>query len=189
VASELDDVDFAINVSGASVPLLNQEMWSTGNELAARGYSERALATTMKVMHMLISTRPLIRSGLIPLGDLFIWFEAKDPYIDPTQFLYEVEQPVLIACGTHDEVVPARDSAAIVEGVLEDYGHPLSRVFVYVQGKHGVRLESGEWAPGHIETMRAWVLGVLQGETIESKEIAYDMFDRGLTTGTDSAQR
>lgn len=144
VIQRMDTESHRINVTGAAVPFAQQEMWSAGNELGRRGFSDRAIATTMKVMHLLFSARPLIRSGVLPLGDLYIWFDALDPYQDPAESWRMVEQPAYIAYGGKDATVPARESAAVMSDILSEQGHPLSRMVIYPQADHGIRLESGE---------------------------------------------
>lgn len=171
-AARSDEIEFLINVTGAAVPFAQQEMWSAGNELGRRGFSDRAIATTIKVMHMLFSARPLIRSGILPMSDLYIWFDALDPYQDPAESWRKVEQPAYIAYGGRDATVPTRESAAVMDAVLSEQGHPLSRMVIYPQADHGIRLESGEWAPGHIEAMTHWLQTTLAGEA--TAELADD---------------
>ena len=152
------------NVTGASVPFAPQERWSAGNALQRRGFSERALATTMKVMHLVVSSRPLIQSGILPVGDLYLWFDALDPYQDPLQDWRQVEQPAFIGYGAQDDTVPSKESAEVIERILAENGHPLSRLVVYPTAGHGIRLATGEWAPGHIETMTGWLKATLDGQ-------------------------
>ena len=76
-----------------------------------------------------------------------------------------VEQPAYIAYGARDATVPSRESVAVMETILAQQGHPLSRMVVYPQADHGIRLESGEWAPGHIEAMTHWLQATLAGES------------------------
>ena len=161
-AARSDDVAFVINVTGASVPLANQEMWGTGNELHGRGYSPQAIATTMNVMHLLFSARPLL--ARLPLGDLHIWFLAFDPYLDPADFWQDVTQPVYVAYGGRDKLVPTPDSTAVVQAAFARQPHHLSRLVVYPEAGHGVRLASGAWAPGHIAAMLSWLHQTLEGQ-------------------------
>jgi pimeloyl-ACP methyl ester carboxylesterase len=171
-AARSDEIDFLINITGAAVPFAQQEMWSAGNELGRRGFSDRAIATTVKVMHLLFSARPLIRSGVLPMGNLYIWFDALDPYQDPAESWRKVEQPAYIAYGGWDATVPSRKSAVVISDILAEQGHPLSRMVIYPQAGHGIRLESGEWAPGHIEAMTHWLQATLAGQATD--EMAHD---------------
>ncbi|MCO6452523.1 MAG: alpha/beta fold hydrolase [Caldilineales bacterium] len=162
-ASRSPEVDFVINVTGAAVPLANQEMWSIGNELQKRGFSPQALTTTMKAMHMVYSARPLLQT--LPLGDLHLWFTSLDPYLDPADFWAEVTQPAFVAYGGTDSLVPTDDSVAVLEEIWAAHGNPNNRLFWYPQAGHGVRLPSGEWAPGHIKAMTGWLMAISQNET------------------------
>lgn len=144
------------------LPLANQEMWRVGNELRQRGFSEQALDSTMKVMHLLFSARPLLQSGKLPLGGMYIWFAALDPYLDPDEIWPQVSQPAYVAYGTVDALVPTGDSVAVLQDVFA-VSRPDSRLVVYPGAGHGVRLPDGEWAPGHIDRMTDWVLAVTEG--------------------------
>ena len=163
VAANNPQVSFVVDVTGAALPLANQEMWSASNELRRRGFSEPALDTNLKLMHLLFSARPVFNSGLVP-QDFYVWFKALDPYLDPASYWAEVKQPVFVAYGAEDPTVPTRASVAVLSELLAEGGHPASRVVVYPQAGHGVRLEDGSWAPGHINTMLAWVQAVTRGE-------------------------
>ena len=178
-AARSGDIAFLINVTGAAVSFSQQELWSMGNGLAQLGFSERAIATGMKVMGLLFRARPLIQSGLLPLGDLYVWFDALDPFQQPADAWRQVEQPAFIAYGGQDATVPTRESLAVLQPILTRHGHPLSRLVVYPQAGHGARLGSGQWAPGHIETMTAWLEETLQGQAITKAPVESTMQDAG----------
>lgn len=127
-AAQREEVAFIISVTGSATTLAAQEMWGVGNDLAARGFSERAIRTTMKGMHLLFSTRPFIRRGLLPLQHL--WFNSYDPFLDPAAAWPDVEQPALLVYAGQDRLVPTADSIGLVEEALAG-GHPLSRVAVF----------------------------------------------------------
>jgi pimeloyl-ACP methyl ester carboxylesterase len=171
-AAGSDEVAFLINVTGAAIPFGVQEMWGAGNALADLGYDERDIATTMKVMHLLFSARPLIQSGVLPLDGLYIWFDALDPYQDPAATWAQVDQPAFVAYGSLDGTVPAPESTAVVQDAFSQGGNPLSRMVIYPEAGHGIRLSSGQWAPGHIETMTAWLQATLAGEA--TPKMSYD---------------
>lgn len=191
VAVRSEDVAFLINVTGAAVAFGPQEMWSTGNELHQRGFSDRAIATTMKVMHLLFSARPLIRSGVLPLGDLYIWFDALDPDQDPAGAWAAVDRPAYVAYGGQDSVVPTRESLAVIEHAFNGGVNPLSRVVLFPEAGHGIRLESGQWAPGHIESMIGWLQATLKGQAIAEVTPDKNSLDAGPNRwfGLGSAKR
>lgn len=162
-AANAPQVAFVVNITGAAVPLANQEMWSVGNELRQRGFSEPALDSTMKSMHLLFSARPLLQSGRLPLGDLYIWFAALDPYLDPAELWAQVSQPAYVAYGAADALVPTADSVAVMQSVFADSRNPASRLVVYPDAGHGVRLPAGQWAPGHIQRVTEWMKSVSNG--------------------------
>lgn len=168
VALRSPDVAFVINVSGSGTPLANQELWSAGNELRRRGFSSAAVADTMQVMHLGFSARPLLRSGLLPLGDLYLWFIPIDPYRDPADVWRQVTAPMYVAYGAQDRVMPARESAAVTQMVFAERQNPSDRLVVYPDAGHGVRLPSGQWAAGHIDNMTSWALAVTQGRQPET---------------------
>ncbi|MBV7336770.1 alpha/beta fold hydrolase [Chloroflexi bacterium TSY] len=51
---------FIVQVTSAAMPLANQEMWGVGNELRGLGFSDGAIRTAMKGMHLFFSLRPLV---------------------------------------------------------------------------------------------------------------------------------
>lgn len=159
-ATRSEEVDFVISVTATATPLANQEMWGIGNELAQRGFSERVLNLAMKASHLLYSVRPLIQKGILPLDNL--WFAAKDPYLDPADYWPQIKQPVFIAYGAQDSVVPTATSVDIALPILQN-GNPANRLYVYAGARHGVRMETGQWANGHIQTMTTWALDVANG--------------------------
>jgi alpha-beta hydrolase superfamily lysophospholipase len=167
VAARTPGVAFAINVSGSGTPLANQELWSAGNELRQRGFSEGAIEDTMQVMHLAFSARPLIKSGLLPLGDLYLWFVPIDPYLAPAVTWQQFAQPLYVAYGAADPVMPAGASVAAAQTIFAARQNPYDRLVVYPGARHGVRLPSGAWAPGHIARMTTWVLDVTQGRLPE----------------------
>jgi dienelactone hydrolase len=160
-ASRSADIDFVINVTGSATPLANQEMWGTGNELAKRGFSSEQISLAMKGLHLLYSARPLIQRGILPLD--YLWFIPKDPYLDPADYWPQVKQPLLVAYGALDSVVPTTTSVEIASPILRN-GHPSNRLYVYADAGHGIRRESGNWSDGHIEAMTAWSLAVTSGK-------------------------
>lgn len=162
-AANTPQVAFVVNVTGAALPLANQEMWSVGNELRQRGFSESALESTMKSMHLLFSARPLLQSGQLPLGDMYIWFDALDPYLDPADLWAQVSQPVYVAYSAVDALVPTADSVAVMRSAFAESRNPASRLVVYPEAGHGIRLPSGQWAPGHIQRVTKWVKSVTAG--------------------------
>lgn len=175
-ASRSDAIAFVIDVTGAGLPLANQEMWGTGNELHGRGYSDQAVATTMKVMHLLFSARPLLQR-LAP-ADMYIWFKSFNPMLDPAGFWPEVEQPAFVAYGSKDSLVPTVESTAVIQNAFAQQDHNLSRLVIYPEAGHGIRLAFGQWAPGHIATMTDWLHATLNGHPLATPPLP-DHIDTG----------
>ncbi len=55
----------------------------------------------------------------------------------------------------------------MVQAAFADGGHPLSRLAIYPEAGHGIRLPGGTWAPGHVETMTTWLQATLAGEATD----------------------
>ena len=187
-ATRSEEIDFVISVTATATPLANQEMWGASNELANRGFSEQSLNTAMKAFHLLYSARPLIQLGILPLDDL--WFVAKDPYLDPADYWPQIKQPMFIAYGAQDPVVPTATSVDIAIPILQN-GNSYSRLYVYAGARHGVRTETGRWANGHIQAMTTWALDVANGKApAPQPEISASQIDPGpnrwYDTGPDS---
>lgn len=107
LAAESEDLAYIVNVSGSAVPFAMQEAWGIGNELAGRGYSERAVATAIKATQMLYSARGFLSSGTIPLNEMYFWFIHLDPYADPADDLHRIDEPVLLVLGGADGTTPS----------------------------------------------------------------------------------
>jgi hypothetical protein len=163
-AARDESVAFFVQVTGAATPLANQEMWDDGNSLAALGFSERAIEAAMKAQHLLYSARPLIRRGILPLGDL--WFVHYDPYLDPADAWPQVRVPALVLYGGRDPTVPGRTSLETVQGFLADGGHPSSRIAVFPDAGHALGGPSRNDDPAYRALVTSWIPSVARGEPV-----------------------
>jgi len=154
-ASRDDQVAFIIQVTGSGTPLANQEMWDDGNSLKQLGFSDRAIATEMKALHMLYSGRDLIRKGILPLGDL--WFVYYDSYLDPVSVWPNVNVPALVLYGGMDTTVPTKSSLEIVSGLLN---HPSSRVVVFPNRSHALGGPARNDDPVYVALVTEWIFAV-----------------------------
>lgn len=153
MAAQSRQVAFFVQITGSATPLANQEMWDDGNSLRALGFSERAIATEMKALHLLYSSRELIRRGILPLGEL--WFVYHDPTMDPAAAWAQMSVPALVLYGGRDNTVPTETSLAIVQDALAEGGHPASRIVVFLQQGHAL----GGGARNQDETYATLVTG------------------------------
>jgi alpha-beta hydrolase superfamily lysophospholipase len=165
-------VAFFVQVTGSATPLANQEMWDDGNSLAALGFSPRAIETAMKAQHLLYSARPLIQSGILPLGDL--WFVHYDPYLDPADAWSQVRVPALVLYGGQDATVPSRTSLEIVQGFLAENGHPSSRIVVFPDAEHALGGPSRNQNPAYTELVPSWIQAVARGQSFQDTPVSTD---------------
>jgi pimeloyl-ACP methyl ester carboxylesterase len=172
-AARSDQVAFIVQVTAAALPLANQEMWGVGNELHRRGFSDQALDTTMKAMHLLFSTRPLIHRGLVQLDDL--WFVTYDPYLDPASAWPQVKQPALIFYGALDATVPTRTSLDVMQNFLT----PGRSTIVLSDKGHGLGGPERNNNRQYVETMTNWVHAVSRSAPMPGINVSGDTVQNG----------
>lgn len=163
MAARSDAVAFLIQVTASATPLAQQEMWSVGRTLQRRGFSDAAVGTAVKAHRLLYTTRPLIRRGLLPLGEL--WFVDLDPFLDPAVAWPRVEVPALVLFGEDDETVPTEHSVAIVEDALEAGGHPASRLTVLAGERHALGGAARARNPRYADLVTDWIDTVTSGRS------------------------
>lgn len=166
IAADTSDVAFFVQITSAATPLATQEMWGVGNALARLGYTERAIRTAMKAHELLLSTRPLIRRGLVPLDD--VWFERFDPWLDPVDAWSGVDVPALVVLADDDASVPTATTRAILEPVFEPIfeQHPIadhSRLVVFERATHALGGASRNDDGTYVATVSDWLDSVTTG--------------------------
>ncbi|MEW6240012.1 MAG: alpha/beta fold hydrolase [Chloroflexota bacterium] len=175
-AARDDQVAFIVQVTGSATTLANQEMWDDGNSLKQLGFSDRAIATEMKALHMLYSGRDLIRKGILPLGDL--WFVYYDPYLDPADVWPNVNAPALVLYGGRDMSVPTRTSLEVVPELLV---HPSSRVVVFPDRPHALGGPSRNDDPVYSSLVTGWILAVTNDAPPPEMPFGNQLPDEGNT--------
>lgn len=173
-AARDDQVAFIVQVTGSATTLANQEMWDDGNSLKQLGFSDRAIATEMKALHMLYSGRELIRKGILPLGDL--WFVHYDPYLDPADVWPNVNVPALVLYGGRDMSVPVRTSLEVAPGL---FFHPSSRVVVFPDLPHALGGPGRNNNPEYASLVTEWILAVTQGAPLPPMPYGNELTDAG----------
>lgn len=161
MAARSESVAFLVQITGSATPLANQEMWDDGNSLHALGFSDRAIETEMKALHLLFSTREWVRRGLLPLGDL--WFVHYDPFLDPATAWPHVRVPALVLFGEKDKTVPTQSSIEILERLWARNGHPASRIVVFPGRGHALGGPSRNDDPVYAALVTQWIKAVTEG--------------------------
>jgi alpha-beta hydrolase superfamily lysophospholipase len=164
VAARSQQVSFFVQITGSATPLANQEMWDDGNSLQALGFSERAIETEMKALHLLYSSRELIRRGTLPLGDL--WFVYYDPWLDPVAAWADVRVPALVLFGGQDASVPTQTSLNIVKDALAKSGHPASRTVVLPERGHALGGASRNQDAVYAALVTGWIQAVARAKPV-----------------------
>lgn len=164
MAVQSDQVAFFIQITGSATPLANQEMWDDGNSLKTRGFSDQAIEMEMKALHLLYSSRGLIRRGILPLGDL--WFVYYDPTLDPAEAWPNVQAPALVLYAGKDTTIPTQTSLNIVKEVWSNNGHPDSRIVVFSDRGHALGGDSRNQDNVYSSLITGWIKAVTNGETI-----------------------
>jgi dienelactone hydrolase len=164
MAARSQQVAFFVQITGSATPLANQEMWDDGNSLQALGFSERAIETEMKALHLLYSSRALIRRGILPLGDM--WFVYYGPTLDPVVAWANVHVPALVLFGGQDASVPTQTSLSIVKEALAKNGHPASRTVVFPERGHALGGASRNQDAVYAALVTGWIKAVTNGEPV-----------------------
>jgi dienelactone hydrolase len=172
MSSRSDQVAFLVQITGAATPLANQEMWGVGNSLKARGFSDRAIEAAMKAFQLLYSSRGLIQRGILPLGDL--WFVHYDPTLDPAAAWPDVRAPALVLYGGRDDTVPTETSLQIVKRLMEQSGHPDSRIVVFPDLGHALDGPSRNANPIYSTLVTGWITAVTRGTALPAMPFSDD---------------
>lgn len=155
MAARSDEIAYLIQVTGSATSLAKQEMWDDGNSLKALGFSDLAIETQMKALHLLYSSRGLIQRGILPLDHL--WFVHYDPSLDPATAWPDVQVPALILFGGQDSTVPTADSLQIVQDALAQNGHAASRIVVFPDLAHALGGSSRNQNAAYVALVGGWI--------------------------------
>lgn len=137
-AARSSEVAFAILVSAANVSPQSQALW--------------ALDAHMRRIEAPEGLRYAMARAL-SMG------EFNYSRHDPVPPLEAVRQPVLAMYGTEDRAIPALQSSRILERALEKGGNDAYTIRFFGGANHDLRVDEG-FAPGYLETMANWVLGL-----------------------------
>ena len=136
-AAHSSDVAFAILVSAPNVSPQSQAAWAFDDNLRRMG----APAGLRRAMLLALS-----------MG------EFNYSRHDPVPALANLRQPVLALYGTHDRAIPVLQSARVLEQALPQ-GAGASTIRFFDGADHDLHVGDG-FAPGYLETMANWVLGL-----------------------------
>jgi dienelactone hydrolase len=136
-AARSSDVAFAILVSAPNVSPESQAAWAFDDHLRRMG----APAGLRRAMLLALS-----------LG------EFNYSRHDPVPALGNLRQPVLALYGTQDRAIPVLQSARVLERALP-HGGAASTIRFFDGADHDLHVGEG-FAPGYLETMANWVLGL-----------------------------
>ncbi len=170
------DLAFLILVDAAAVPLPQQQMWRTGNALAASGAPAPAVGAAVRGMQLAYSVRPIV-ARVVPrerLGPL-----ADDPGLAPATALAGSHAPMLAVFGTGD-AAPVVASAAALRAAVRDRDEPLDVVTVLDAHPHDLTGSGRATDPAYRQTVLGWVRTVVSGGPPEA--LAPEAV-RGMTRG------
>ncbi len=155
-ATKSDDVAFIITLAGTGVSPSAQVGWSVGEALDYHGVTARSI-------HRALVERA---SSFIVSAELM-----AEPAYDPVPVLEKVKQPVLAVWGAKDTIEPASESATIMQAAFERGGNQSYTLRFIQNGDHdcfatqdGFTRTTGDFAPGCVTIMTAWVTAVTSGQ-------------------------
>ncbi|BCL78795.1 hypothetical protein ccbrp13_12600 [Ktedonobacteria bacterium brp13] len=165
------EVDFIITVSAAGMTPTIQEYYHREILIRKRCSNRIVRALSMlavKGIYNFIRLLPKSAPGM--LG-----FWRRTLFFDPLPTWRHLRQPILTLWGEQDEVVPAQESAIMIEQVLREAGHPDYTIRLFPEGDHGIGAMvttpegQSEWqsVPGFLETIGGWVWERIQKKTRE----------------------
>ena len=150
-AARSDEVAFAILVSAANVSPQSQALWALDHHL-------RRIEAPAGLRHTM--------ARMLSMG------EFNYSRHDPVPSLRAVRQPVLALYGTDDNAIPVLQSSRVLERSLGEGGSDAYTIRFFGGADHDLRVGEG-FAPGYLETMANWVLGLpLSAEPPPDERIA-----------------
>jgi dienelactone hydrolase len=88
------------------------------------------------------------------------WF-TKEAVYDPVLALRALKVPALFLFGDQDQLIPVKESIAVINRVLAEDGHHDFTIREFPNDDHGMRLTTGEASgeidPEYLKTMQGWL--------------------------------
>jgi pimeloyl-ACP methyl ester carboxylesterase len=132
------------------------EGYDAANKALQRAESQRWFTAIQEQQDGLFHRTPV--SGILKDNSIRerVWFKVEMNY-DPRIALRKLTAPVLFVFGDQDRLVPVQTSIDIIRQTLTESGHRDFTIKSFPGADHGIRLESGQFAPGYLQTMSDWV--------------------------------
>jgi pimeloyl-ACP methyl ester carboxylesterase len=132
------------------------EGYDAANKALQRAESQRWFTAIQEQQDGLFHRTPV--SGILKDNSIRerVWFKVEMNY-DPRIALRRLTAPVLFVFGDQDRLVPVQTSIDIIRQTLTESGHRDFTIKSFPGADHGIRLESGQFAPGYLQTMSDWV--------------------------------
>jgi dipeptidyl aminopeptidase/acylaminoacyl peptidase len=185
-ASQSEDIDFAISVSGPGVNPTQQEIWRVEHVLSADGFPpsviKTALALKQRALWAWQYDGAQWNDFLVSLAQVKdeSWFsylgftahphkdDLREPEFEPLPVLERISCPVLAIFGELDPYLPVKQSALDFEQALKTGENPDCTVQIIPEGNHilfraatgGMREQPAlpGFVPGYLSSMRDWLL-------------------------------
>jgi len=178
-ASQTPDLSFLVINSGAGISALEQDLYGIEHTLRRDGASEQEIADAIAFMETIhdaaIAARPyeeVVATILEPARgsaaetyfgevDLGLWqFLVRvhgRPY-DPAAILERITCPTLALFGEMDVLVPAAESARILEAAFAASGNNDLTTIIFPEADHRIRVgDPLEFTAGYLEAMSSWI--------------------------------
>ncbi|MEU6998568.1 prolyl oligopeptidase family serine peptidase [Nonomuraea sp. NPDC046570] len=138
-AAKSAEVAFTILVSSPNVSPLRQVAWALNEQLLR--------------LRAPIGARDLLTRAMGGIGFDFLRYDAMPA-------LRQVRQPVLALYGTTDPSIPFVESTKALTKALAEAGNDAYTIRFLDRADHAMRINGGPFAPGYLETMGNWILGL-----------------------------
>jgi pimeloyl-ACP methyl ester carboxylesterase len=187
----VNKVAFIVSISGAAVPVFEQERYRIEHQLRADKFADRQIEQALMIYDRRLE---MIRQGasieqvshmqneaehepwFCYLGDISpedLGFFAKNYDFDPVPFLRQVRCPFLGIWGELDTYVPVERSMIITRDALAAASNVRFELKLLPKTNHGMRVaetgspseHSSEFAPAFWNTLTAWLRPAQQNAT------------------------
>lgn len=138
-AARSKDVGFTVLVSAPNVSPMRQVTW--------------ALSEQLDRLHAPSGVRELLTRAMGSVRMNFLRY-------DGLPMLRRLHQPVLALYGTRDPSIPFVESSQALTGALAEGGNSNYTIRYLNGADHGMRIQGGPLAPGYLQTLSNWVLGL-----------------------------
>ncbi|MFI6456079.1 alpha/beta hydrolase family protein [Streptosporangium amethystogenes] len=138
-ATRSSAVGFTVLVSAPNVSPMRQVTWALGEQL------ERLYAPS--------GVRELLTRAMGAVDMNFLRYDGLPA-------LRGMRQPVLALYGTRDPSIPFVESSMALTGALAEGGNGDYTIRYLDRADHGMRVHGGPFAPGYLQTLANWVLGL-----------------------------